>query len=534
MFSAAHSLSHRLIYALIALAVLLFCVGCCPFFPGGNVTAPLALGGSIDAHDFTVPAAQYSAVASDLVVNASGSIRIDGLLMASQAATPGAKGASVRLIAGGDIEIRGTVKAGDGAAGLALTANKLILLAQDGAADPAGGDGGEVELSAGGNLVIHAGARVASGIGGGGSTGPLGGAGGKGGDIKLGAGGLLSMKGALAFGNGGGGGTPMGANAQAGAKLGGRGGDSGVMFLKAGSVEWADYNSNEHSIALQNSTGPWSFEGGIGGSGGVAFVTDVPGVGLLPAGAPANAQAAVRLCNSASCEYFALPGGDGFFSGGVGGSLTIAVTLLPQGSRDGPVIKAYGGRGGNLVRKFDPQYGNSVVGRLAYAGTGGAVRVTAANGAFGEDANAQGGFGGTAIAYGGDGGDGSLDLLQFGGQGGLAEAFGGYGGPGNSGCGAVGNGGAGGIANAFGGKGGSAGFRGLGGEARARGGPGGDGGDGGASAGAAGAGGAAVAKGGAAGQYNASFAGQPLDAVIESTQQGKPGVAGEADVHPCD
>lgn len=496
-----------------------------------NGIAPLTIGGNISISNFTVPAGQATLVTSDLTVNASGNIRVEGSLIAADS-QPGGKGISVSLIAAGDIEVMGIVQAGGGGAAPGAP-GKEINISQQNSTDQPGGNGGEVELSAGGNLMIRAGAMVGSGNGGQGGTGLIGGAGGSGGHVKLGAGNGLTVEGMLIFGNGGTGGVPQSAANLTGQNVGGTGGDSGLLFVNAGHADWPDYDPIQNSIALVNGVGPWSFAGGLGGSGGLVFLADVSTNGLVKSPDSPTAQTIGTVCASDTCTFRAADGGNGFFAGGVGGFIVVAVTQLPPGERDGPVIKAYAGNGGSLTRRQDPKYGNSVAGRLGHAGTGGFAHVIAPMGQYGEAGHPDGGFGGTAIAYGGNGGNANFDLLQYGGEGGQAEAQAGAGGWGNSGCTSIGNGGAGGIANAFGGDGGSGGYAGNGGGAIARGGHGGEGGSGGPGAGAGGAGGSAVATAGDPGQHNPAFNGDTISGTVEQSSQGQTGIPGTPHSQTC-
>ncbi len=505
------------------------CAGLDPL--GGDSNTPTSIGGTVNVVDFTVAAGQTTTVAADVVINASGNVRIEGVLASATVTTAGAKGYDITIVAQGDIEVTGTIQAGNGAAGAASTAKLAPTMQATGdQADAPGGDGGTIELRAGGNLTIGATASLTSGTGGIGGTGPWGGAGGSGGDVRLAAGGQLNMQGSLAVGNGGDGGSASPAGSLSGNLFfGGRGGDSGVVFAKAGAVNWPGYNAATNSLdPVQGAT----FSGGYGGNAPpLLTLTD----GALPGAKPVRNAQMIRVtgaCWGSDCTFGARDGGNGFFGGGAGGSIAVAITELSPGTYDGPVITVRAGHGGNIIRKTNATYGESIAAVFAYAGAGGQATVTAPRGRDGDLVHYDGGYGGTAIAYGGNGGSGAMNLLQYGGAGGAARAQAGAGGFGHDGCYTIGNGGAGGIANAYGGKGGSAGFGGSGGNATAIGGEGGGGGNGGHNPGSGGAGGAAVANSGDPGQYNAGFySNTPIFGAIESQTKGIDGDPGVADVY---
>jgi hypothetical protein len=495
---------------------------------GGDMTAPESVGGTLDVGSFTVPLGQTTRVTSDLVINAGGNVNIAGLLLADPPSTPGSKGPGITIVSQGSISVAGVIQAASGNSGENLASSSFTITQAGEQTDPAGGDGGAVELNAAGDLTVAATAAIICGSGGQGASGQWGGAGGSGGDLRLSAGETLGIHGSLTIGDGGNGGDASpGGLPLSDLTVGAAGGSSGAIFVKAGTFDWPGYNPQESTLDMSQGL---MFQGGLGGSATpMVILLDLPTVSAADASQHyAGIAQAGSVCGSDECTVTARNGGDGFFMGGHGGSVTTAFTQLQAGTYDGPVIRARGGNGGNLISRVDPQYGQAVTAIFAHAGDGGIVSVLAPAGRDGDTAHYDGGYGGTAIAYGGNGGSGAMDRLQYGGAGGQAVARAGDGGMGNSGCAAVGNGGAGGIANAYGGTGGSAGFAGEGGDAAAIGGNGGAGGDGGHPAGSGGASGKAVATCGNPGQYNAGFysGGAPIFGCIDKQSPGQVGYDG--------
>ena len=112
----------------------------CNFDPTGSV-----LSGTVDVGDFSVAAGQTKVVSGDLKISASGSVDIAGSLVAD-----GDNGQSITIQAEGDVNISGTVTAGNGSAGAA------------------GGDLTIVSMN--GDITLTESSLIAAGDGGGGQT----------------------------------------------------------------------------------------------------------------------------------------------------------------------------------------------------------------------------------------------------------------------------------------------------------------------------------------------------------------------------
>jgi hypothetical protein len=388
-----------------------------------------------------------------------------------------------------------------------------------------------VELFAGGDLTLHAEGRVAAGDGGSGGSGKLGGDGGQGGDVRLGADGTLLLQGMMVIGNGGNSGesTPLELAGEEGVTIGGAGGDSGELFLKAPAIDLPGYSAEEHSIEFFETGGvTWhpQFEGGIGGSAGTVYWLGIP-LTSSQTGSAAAAPVLSVLCTSGKsvCVYEAPPGGNGFILGGGGAWVVIKDSTILHGQERDIVVT--GGRGGDLQRSQHPIFGIAAIPSGARAGDGGYAQACAGSGEEGTEQDRNGVHGGSAWAEGGRGGHAVVSLLQYGGKGGDAMACGGEGGFGRDSCAVPGDGGNGGRATAMGGSGGNGGFPGSGGKADATGGPGGEGGSGGPQVGSGGRGGSATATGGAPGTAGTrDFGARPERglATVEDGIDGDPGI----------
>ncbi len=500
--------------------------------------APTSMGGTMDVAALSIPAGQTTVVTSDLVVNASGDVKIDGQLTA-QPTEPGAGGCTITINAGGNIEITGSVQAGNGtdAATPALTTRVAAAAAT---ADPGGTDGGGIELIAQGNITIGASSTLTCGSGGTGADGDWGGAGGKGGDLVVDAGGTLTMRGIVYVGNGGHAGFSM-PTVQAVQSLdpdqempfGATGGSSGFIFLRAGQVDWPSYDPATHSLDNLYDSGVGGGHAGNASSVNISSSVAAQMIAACKQTTDYQVAAPMYICPGTSCKFRAPNGVDSFILGGLGGSIDVEIDQLEASQWNAPALIVYAGNGGNLVQPPSYKYKDvlAVLMRNGWGGDGGNASARAASGHDGTALGFDGGNGGDVTAYGGNGGSAASITYspQHGGMGGYAVAVAGAAGHGYSdpNCGFVGgNGGSGGAAYAYGGDGGNGWYSGRPGDAGAFGGAGGWGGVG-QEPGSAGNGGGATAASGDIGQYNTDVpGGAEFVGLIESKTPGADGFDG--------
>ena len=453
-----------------------------------GTTAGDSLGGTVDVGDFTVPAGQTTRVTSDLVINASGGVSIDGDLVADPAKIGAGCGIVIR--ADGDVTINGTVQAGDGAS---TSATSLASIRRNAAGDSATGidgeDGAALQIVSGGNITVGNSASLICGNGTDGTSGTRGGRGGDGGNIVLCAGNRLTVRGWIQMGHGGDGGHAQTTSDDNGIGLfPNDGGNSGSLYVNAMSYDWPGFDSNDMSIdpiAHATQTGNLVI-GGYGGNAGGLTVLDDLGTCAFDSTHQVTDPDLIVIVGAGH-------GGHGWSTGGGGGSV-IFFSCKHGGldGRDGTNWYVVGGEGGSVTRREDTTiacvaFPVVVVG--AWAGNGGTAGGIAAPGLLGDSLHLDGGNGGHMRADGGAGGHGEFFANHTGGAGGRAVASAGFGGHGwCRDCydlGVGGNGGNGGNASAEGGTGGNGVTPGEGGVGEALGagpldtaGGGGDGGDG--------------------------------------------------------
>lgn len=447
--------------------------------------APATLGGTVDVANLVIPAGQTTTVTSDLVVNATGNVTIDGQLIASPS---GGTGGGITILADGDITIGGTVQAGDGdAASSTQTAAAMSIAANgDAGSGTSGHNGGTVQIKAAGNLSIVEGAMISAGNGSNGTSGRRGGAGGDGGSVILLAGGQLRMRGSVHVGDGGNGGDATTNTSDRPLIFGNRGGDSGFLYVGAASYDWpgltevpSPKDSSLHlMLDLFSVTAP---TGGVGGVSGSVAVQDDPVECVVPSTTIAREADGDAVYMPAQegpgaivgTVYFsasAARGGHGWALSGNGG--TILLQSCAHDGRDGLSWTVRAGDAGNVTERSDPSVPSGakpVVISWAHAGFGGIATALAAPGVMGDGGHPTGGKGGSLQVFGGRGGNGEYYANHFGGDGGRAQASAGFGGAGVSHeCedpGHGGDGGDGGDAEAQGGDGGNGVTPGKGGEA---------------------------------------------------------------------
>jgi len=450
----------------------------------GRVVAGVEVGGEINCETFTVPAGKRTTVTSDLTVNASGDITIDGDLIGDPAA--GCTGYAITLEAGGNLVVTGSVQACDPDVADQVTAKPVAAGKASDLAVP-GKDGRHVRLVAAADLSIDTVDRIAAtnGTNGYAGAGLVGARGGNGGGIAICVGGDLFIRGVLVLGNGGNGSdvvlTPTRVADEVAIEGGNRyvsearGGDSGaISVLALGSIDWP------HFTCFEETTADASTER-ICGMDLNALNLDVQFVGAIIGGQGGNAgevtitdEQDTSSSSTAELTIEGARGGHGWWTGGVGGGITFLSSLMADADRrHGRDVKAIGGKGGNLYHEcFKPDvYGdpNKGLDRLycgdfvyaigdprvpCVAGGGGAVLVRAAWGKHGSSQFPDGGNGGNATGIGGDGGDGSelSRLRQTGGDGNSAFVEGGDGGNGWTSYNTAGDGGDGGDSYAYGGN----------------------------------------------------------------------------------
>ncbi|MBN1492503.1 MAG: hypothetical protein JXA69_21500 [Phycisphaerae bacterium] len=439
---------------------------------GTGGTAPTTVGGSLDVVNLNVPSGQTTTVTSNVVINASGNVTIDGLLTA---ATATGTGASITIIAQGDIDIAGTVQAGDGAFATATTPAAAIARAGI-AANGDGADGyhgGTVQLISHGNIRIPITSAIWAGDGTDGTSGIRGGAGGNGGHVVLCASGTLTVRGAIHVGSGGNGGDAAADTANSTpSQFTNRGGDSGFLYVQAANYDWPGLNTTEMSLDLM---AYGLATGGFGGNAGFIAIADeyanCSGISITTAseGSATIAQEGGAIVGTVYKTRIAANGGHGWVAGGAGGSIQLIACTYTE--RDGESWSATAGSGGDVKqRQFEgiACVAWPVVYQGAFGGTGGMAEILVAPGMMGDSSTPNGGTGGSAEAIGGNGGAGEFFANHIGGPGGRAVASGGFGGSGwPRDCedrGRGGDGGNGGKGDARGGDGGDGVTPGSGGE----------------------------------------------------------------------
>jgi len=500
---------------------------------GEDLTAPETLGGTVNVRDLNIPTGHTTRVTSDLVVNASGNVTIDGSLIAD--ASEGA-GHSITIATQGDVDVGGVGQAADAGTATAASGMHAAQGGEGGAANShCGNGGGALELKAARRLTIRNTAMLQTGNGSHGQDGFADSAGGQGGSLFLYAGSKISLRGSLFIGHGGNGGMVYTTidDLPADGIFTNEGGRGGVPIFQAPTLDIPGLRSVRSGIyaldaaAYLASTGN-IISGSAGGSAGAVFV-----YGSIP-GSSATTRTA-RLMDAAADEdapdeeqggdtegeddtppncscpegyhcLHAASGGWGWALGGMGGGITISSGLDRDGF-DGTSWAGIAGDGGNVGEEFlIPGMVDAVILDTAQGGDGGSADVGAAPGALGNDSHPDGGKGGSAYACGGSGGSGCLYGEQIGGNGGDASVYAGDGGGGNISACAPGDGGNGGDGLAYGGYGGNGFTPGVWGAAATnhdagQGGPGGHGSPQ-AGAGAGGRGGRLLAHSGCAGRYD--------------------------------
>jgi hypothetical protein len=439
---------------------------------GSALYAPATLGGTVNVDSLTIPSGHTTSVTSDVVINATGKVKIDGELRADTA-KDGA-GYSIVIEAGGDLEIGGTIRAGAGSPAASGSLLGNLQATDTPAEDASGKDGGDIRMRSGGDLTILANSWLFGGHGTDGMSGKLGGAGGNGGHVILCAGKKLTMRGNLSVGNGGNGGDASDNTIDSQSIFPNKGGDSGFLFVLADSYDWPGLDTNEfslntitYSMAVAASIGD-----GYGGHAGSVSLLDNIIECVLGSTAPATLKIINRyqtIIGTLSAIRQAADGGDGWWIGGNGGG--ILLSACGHDSRDGSNFVVQAGKGGNVTRrqvKDLPCAAWPVVVVSAIGGYGGTATGTVAPGLMGETSHSAGGNGGKVQVVGGNGGHGEFFAGHSGGNGGRALASGGFGGSGLSRtCGDLGPGGIGGNGGdgeARGGDGGDGVFPGNGGE----------------------------------------------------------------------
>lgn len=499
---------------------------------GEDLTAPETLSGTVNVRDFTVPAAHTTRVTSDLVVNASGNVTIDGNLIADASE---AAGYSITIDAQGDVDVGGIIQAADAGTATAASGPHAAQEDEGGTASSHRGDGGgSLSLKSARRLTIRNTAMLQTGNGSHGQDGFADSAGGQGGSILLYAGSTISLRGSLFLGHGGNGGMVMTTidDLPADGFFTNHGGQGGVPIFQAPTLDIPGLRSVRSGIhaldakAYLASTGN-IISGSAGGSAGYVIV-----IGSMSASAAATRTARLMgaaadddapeeeqggdtegedntppncICPEGHRCLRAASGGWGWALGGTGGDISISVTQDRDGF-DGTSWAGIAGDGGNVDEELIliPGSVDAVILDNAEGGDGGSADVAAALGALGNDAHPGGGRGGSAYACGGRGGNGCLYGEQTGGNGGDALVYAGDGGGGNISACAPGNGGDGGDGLAYGGYGGHGFTPGVWGGATTYNGQGGTGGHGSpqAGAGAGGRGGRLLAHSGCAGRYD--------------------------------
>lgn len=445
-----------------------------------------SMGGTHDVGNLSIPTGKTVTVTSDLVINATGDVKIAGLLIAKPT-EDGDDGCTITINAGGNIEITGMVQAGNGTDATTETTT-MRTAATIKNTDPGGTNGGSVELIAKGDITIDTLAILTCGSGGSGADGDWGGAAGKGGDLVLDAGGTLTMRGSVYIGNGGNAGmaaptveTIQSLDPDQEFSFGATGGSSGFLFLRAGQVDWPTYDAATHSLDY---LGDLHLSGGYPGNASSINIIGEAAYEIMKRSRQTiyEASAPMHICTGTNCTFRAPDGVDSFILGGLGGSITVEIKQLEADQWDAPSVIVYAGNGGNLVQPPSYKYKDvlAVLMRNGWAGAGGNAAAVAPAGHNGDVSRMDAGHGGSATAFGGNGGSAAHITYspQHGGKGGFAIATGGSGGWGYTDYNCIqagGNGGNGGSAYAYGGDGGNGWYAGQGGDAMANGGMGGSG-----------------------------------------------------------
>lgn len=398
-----------------------------------------------------------------LSIYSTGSVDVRGNVNGAPGASPGGAGASIVVTSLDDIVIRGTVRAGGGAAGASASATGTTNEAAE-AVGSDGGRGGDVTVVSGegGEVLIASSGRMAAGRGGDGGdaaatagdgsvseknpagAGPdataVGGHGGRGGDLWIFARGgfhAASRRRIFSGGNGGDGGSaaafggagapPLGVGGLGIAlpSVGGESGDLAVPTLDLDRV--ADDLATPQNFAM--------IGGGSAGAAGEAEVK--PGVsvtGKVPFRAAKQRAALQPRCECPTStdgkddiKQKGENGEAGWADPGNGAS-RVAKGSDATGCGKGGSAEAEGGDGGNLkgISLSIEWFGVDMAGAGLKAGEGGSAKATGGKGGY------DGGKGGDAKAVGGKGGSApgailQLGLTNYGGAGGSAKAEGGDG-----------------------------------------------------------------------------------------------------------
>lgn len=454
----------------------------------------------ITGTSYTLPPGSSITVDSGLIIDVTNGVDIAGTISAS-----GKNGQSILIRAGTDVNISGTLSAGDGAMGKRggeigiISRTKSITITSSAVLTTGNGgselDGGTLTLISADENISIAG-HVASGNGGAGLSvttangstlegGNRGGGGGHGGHIilraKAGSIAFAAVGGLIRIGNGGNGADAQVAgqdllsynvpatNTNGGGSSGGLLLDSPTLVGMTTTIITVPSDVPARNV-LASAGSAVTFvtsnqvTGGVGGDAGAyLYGTDANGTSTWPPTARPVAMQAVGKDAADTVsprEVRGANGGDGWVNGSRGQSANVRGVdgTYPGGA--GQSVTAWGGNGG---------WGS------ANYGSGGNATARGGNGGPGRNPSGEGGKGGNATAFGGSGRIG-----------GTATARGGHGGDGGNGCitgntGNGGNGGNGGDGAAFGGLRGGIDF--------SYGGDGGDGGNGAPYSGSGGAGG---------------------------------------------
>jgi hypothetical protein len=391
-----------------------------------DTRTPTVVSGVIEAESFTLGAGELAVVVDDVTIRTTGAVRIDGDLRASDAG-----GQNIAVEAGGDVDIGGTIVAGNGAG----AADAAGLVARTVAM---GGDGGSVVIQSAGDIDIGTLGRVAAGDG----T-----DGGDGGDVVLHApSGTITIpnrEDVIHVGNGGDGQSlsesPSPEGGQEQQENGG--GDSGLLLMNAQAVDGIEVET----VTLREVFSPTGTDL-VFNVGEEVFTSDSTVV--VSGGRGGNAGSftfgeSEQLRFPLPLSAFPLPlaegqgeriprggltldpivrqgadGGDGFFFGGSGADVTVV----------GFNVTAIGGDGGGCLSIFDRSF--------CMPGRGGKADAQGVNGFDGFAPGEDGTDGGGATAMGGNSSDdrGNPEGSEKFGQGGDAVASGGFGGDGADNC----------------------------------------------------------------------------------------------------
>lgn len=382
---------------------------------------PTILSGLIETESFLLPAGELALVTGDLTIRTTGTVRIDGDLVAADRGNQ-----NIFIDAGGDIDIGGTIGAGN---------SPLLDTSRPGARVPRGivivRSAGSIVVQSAGNVRLGTLGRLVAGDGTNG---------GNGGDVVVNApNGVITIpngSNVMHVGNGGDGNAIV--MDPGDEDLDNAGGDSGLLLLNAASVsgiavqavtltEPFSPSGTKLVFAVRtevSTTGSTTLlSGGRGGSAGSfnfgsAQTAAVPGSGFVPSGG-VTLDPIVRR---------GAPGGNGFLFGGSGADVSLTAPGGAAPGADGQSATAIGGNGGGCLGTY------SVV--FCVPGPGGTAEALGGDGADGAEPGGNGGNGGNAVAMGGNSSSDRDNLQQstIFGRGGDAVALGGFGGFGADDC----------------------------------------------------------------------------------------------------